>query len=124
MGIKDAAGQHVLHLDPAATLLQGSRSLLPADVVVGDDATAEGYTVRDGILVRKLMVHRPLVGLDGTVAALGAGGLTLLTPAGSVRVAIGTDTQVTGAPAVGMAIHVTGYRRGDGVILATRVRPK
>lgn len=124
MGITDAAGQHALHLDPAATLLQGSRSLLPTDVVVGDDATADGYTVRAGILVRKLMVHRPLVGLDGTVGALGAGGLTLLTPTGSVRVAIGADTQVTGAPTVGMAIHVTGYRRGDGVILATRVRPK
>jgi hypothetical protein len=57
------------------------------------------------------------------VQATGVDGLTLTTSAGTVHVLVRADTQVTGSVSIGLTIHVTGYRRGDGVILATRVRP-
>jgi hypothetical protein len=107
-----------------ATVWQGSRALGPADIVIGDDVTVEGYQGKDVVLARKLLVHRRLVGIDGVVQTTSATGFTMIAQTGTVQVLVGQDTQLSGVVAVGGTVHVTGYRRGDGVILATRVRPK
>jgi hypothetical protein len=112
---------------PQTRVTQGSSSLLLTDVVPGDDVTVEGYTIRGGVLARAIAVHRRLVGLSGTIAALTSGGFTLNAVDGQHSVLVFTTTIFTGftGPSevvVGVAVHVTGYMRGDGVILATRVR--
>jgi hypothetical protein len=109
-------------VDAAVAIWQGSQSLQLSDLVVGDDLTVEGYAAKDATLARKLLVHRPLVGLDGVVQATGSGGLTLSSVTGTVRVVVGPNTQVSGSVSTGSRVHVTGYRRGDGVILATKIR--
>jgi hypothetical protein len=64
--------------------------------------------------------------LSGTVSALLPDGLTMTAADGSHRVIVGSATVVVVRVAgqqivVGEAVRVTGYPRGDGVILATRI---
>lgn len=123
-GIAVSSGTNTqsVRLDASTSIWQGAQSLQPTDLVVGDDVTVQGYAARDAILARTLQVHRPLVGLDGIVQATGSGGITLSAATSTVYVVVGPDTQVSGSIAIGSNVHVTGYRRGDGVILATRIR--
>jgi hypothetical protein len=120
--LSSGTGSETARIDADVPVTQGSRSLQLTDVVVGDDVTVEGYQARSVVLTRALLVHRSLVGLDGVVQATGRDGITLTTSSGTVRVAVGPDTAVAGTVSIGVSVHVTGYRRGDGVILATRVR--
>jgi hypothetical protein len=122
IAVSSAAGEQTVRLDANAGIRQGARPLQLADLVIGDDVTVTGYAGKDVILARTLQVHRPLVGLDGVVQASGSGGITLNTTSGIVHVAVGPETQVTGNVVLGSKVHVTGYRRGDGVVLATRIR--
>jgi hypothetical protein len=116
-----------VQVGPNTTFAQGSHTLALTDLVVGDDVTVYGY---DGggelVLARKVLVHRHIVGMDGTVAALTANGFTLQASDGPHPVILSATTIYTnltaGSIVAGMAIHVTGYLRGDGSILATRVR--
>jgi hypothetical protein len=119
-----AAGsvQQTVRLGDGAPVTQGSRTLQLADVVAGDDITVEGYQGRTLILARALLVHRALVGISGVIQATGSGGFILTTTGGAVRVAVSPDTLIAATLSPGAAVHVTGYRRGDGVILATRIR--
>jgi RNase P/RNase MRP subunit p29 len=104
-------------------IAQGSHTIGLQDLVVGDDVTADGYQLgTDTLLGRKVLVHRKLVGVDGMISSLTADGFSLATASGDIRVIVGTATVVVGSPAAGATVHVTGYRRGDGSILATRVR--
>jgi len=68
----------------------------------------------------------PVQAVDGSVDAIDSGGYTLTTLAGSTRVITSVATVYSGAGSVALApgarVHVSGYRRGDGVILATHVR--
>jgi hypothetical protein len=122
IAVSSGAGEQTVRLDANAGIRQGARPLQLADLVIGDDVTVTGYAGKDVILARTLQVHRPLVGLDGVVQASGSGGITLNTTSGIVHVAVGPETQVTGNVVLGSKVHVTGYRRGDGVVLATRIR--
>lgn len=110
-----------VRVDGGTPITQGSQPLQLSDVVVGDDVTVEGYQGRIAVLARAILVHRPLVGITGVVQATGSGGLTLSTSSATVRVIVTATTIVTGSVAIGQSVHVTGYRRGDGVILATRL---
>jgi hypothetical protein len=106
---------------------QGASTLLLTDIVAGDDITVDGYTVRGGVLVRAIAVHRRLVGLSGTISSNTDVGFTLTAAAGDHPVIVFTTTVFTGFTGPdevvpGTAVHVTGYMRGDGAILATRVR--
>jgi hypothetical protein len=106
---------------------QGASPLLVSDIVPGDDVTIDGYTIRGGLLARAIAVHRRLLGLTGTIAALTSGGFTLDTADGRHGVLVFTTTIFTGFTGpgdvvAGITVHVTGYLRGDGVVLATRVR--
>jgi hypothetical protein len=94
------------------------------DIVVGDDVTIYGYGVRpDTILARKVLVHRRLVAMDGIIVSVATGELTVTGATGNTRVLMSDLTALSGdVPATGLAVHVTGYLRGDGVILATAVR--
>lgn len=108
---------------------QGSHVLALGDIVVGDDVTIYGYGDGPGlVLARKVSVHRKLAGLAGQVASLTSDGFVLNAADGPHRVIISPATIFTGGSSadvkVGMSVHVAGYRRGDGVILATRVRLK
>lgn len=122
IAVSSGAIQQTVRLDASAGIWQGSQPLQVTDLVVGDDVTVTGYAGKDVVLARKLQVHRALVGLDGTVQSTGSSGITLSSSTGTIRVVVGPDTQVSGNITIGATIHVTGYRRGDGVILATRIR--
>lgn len=107
--------------------VQGTHDLAAADLVVGDDVSADGYRVSPTTIVaRKIAVHRRLEALDGTVTTVNPDGFTVATSAGSTRVITSDSTVYAGAMsggvAVGEHVHVSGYHRGDGVILATHVR--
>jgi len=105
-------------------LLEGSRVVTLADLVVGDDVTIDGYDARAGILAREILLHRRLEAVDGTVEALSDNGFALTTATGTIQVVTTAATDSGGlVPAVGLSLHVTGYLRGDGTILATRLRP-
>lgn len=120
--VSSGTGQETVRLDANAAIRQGSQTLQVSDVAVGDDVTVAGYIGRTAILARFVQVHRPLIGLTGVVQSMGTGGLTLNSSTGVVRVTIGPTTELIGTIALGLTVHVTGYRRGDGVILATRIR--
>jgi hypothetical protein len=64
--------------------------------------------------------------VDGTVASQTVDGFMLDAADGPHRVLVSGSTVFTGmptsGPTPGLAVHVTGYLRGDGSILATRVR--
>lgn len=122
LSVVTAAGTLTVRAGTSAEIVQGSHVLRLADVVPGDTVTVEGYQGNGVVLLRKLLVHRPLVGLSGVVQAIGSDGLTLSGSVGVTHVLVGPETQVTGTVATGVTVHVTGYRRGDGVIVATRIR--
>jgi hypothetical protein len=101
--------------------------LTAGDIVVGDDVTAYGYTLKGNvILARKVSVHRRLLGLDGIVASVNDASFDLTASDGSHTVFVNGTTLIFGVAgttlAPGMKVHVTGYLRGDAVVLATRVR--
>ncbi|MGI8824278.1 MAG: DUF5666 domain-containing protein [Chloroflexota bacterium] len=113
--------------DASASLTQGSKQLTLADVVRGDDVSVSGYRISvSTVVARKISVHRRVKSIQGTVASLTTDGFVLTTSVGSIRVIESTTTSVTGGSSVTLvvaaAVHVTGYLRGDGVILATRIR--
>jgi cytoskeletal protein CcmA (bactofilin family) len=98
-----------------------------ADIVSGDDVTVYGYALSGGTIVaRKITVHRRLLAVDGTVASITDQSFVLTAADGPHTVLISGATAVLGPVgtvlAAGMKVHVTGYLRGDGIILATRVR--
>jgi hypothetical protein len=106
---------------------QGASPLVLGDIVPGDDVTVDGYTIRGGVLARAIAVHRRLLGVSGTIESLTTGGFTLQAADGVHDVRVYSTTIFTGFTSsadvvVGVVVHVTGYLRGDGVILATRVR--
>jgi predicted RNA binding protein YcfA (HicA-like mRNA interferase family) len=110
-------------LAESVTFEQGTHQLIAADIVVGDDVTVYGYRIASGVLVRKVLVHRPRVTISGTVAAINADGFNVAAADGAHRVLVSGSTVVTGdSIAVGFAVHVSGYRRGDGAILALTVK--
>lgn len=121
------SGPSTVRLSPAVTYAQGTHPMNLSGVVPGDDVTVYGYDGGHGIvLARKILVHRRIAGMDGTVASLTAGGFILTAADGPHAVILTSTTVFTGLTpttiVVGMAVHVTGYRRGDGSVLATRVR--
>jgi hypothetical protein len=125
--VEVAGESKTVRLLSATTFAQGSHSLVASDVVAGDDVTVYGYGIRGNeIMARKVLVHRRLMAVDGTVASLTNDGFVLSASDGSDRVILSTTTIFTGGTnadvVVGATVHVTGYRRGDGVILATHVR--
>ncbi|MGH2441642.1 MAG: DUF5666 domain-containing protein [Chloroflexota bacterium] len=114
-----------LRLESGLGITQGSHSLTLTDLVNGDQVTVYGYALAAPIiLVRKLEVHRRLTSLDGTISSVKSSGFTLHSVDGDHAILTSVTTLYTGAPsaALGQAAHVTGYLRGDGVVLATRVR--
>jgi hypothetical protein len=64
--------------------------------------------------------------LDGTISSINPGGFVFSASDGSHAVLLSPDTIFSGGTSanlvVATGVHVTGYLRGDGVILATRVR--
>jgi hypothetical protein len=124
--VHTAAGDFHLRLQSDTPIAQGSHLLTPADVVPGDAVSVYGYTLAQStVLVRKIDVHRKLEALDGTIAALNPDGFVLQSVDGQHRVITAASTIISGVGttvAQGLSVHVTGYLRGDGVILATRVR--
>lgn len=127
IGLKGDTGTIQVRLTGATTFAQGSHVASLSDLVVGDDVTVYGYSVGSGtVLARKILLHRKLTALDGTVASLTSDGFMLTSSEGSNRVILSSSTVITGGTTdditSGAAVHVTGYLRGDGVILATRVR--
>jgi hypothetical protein len=116
-----------VHVISATNISQGSRPLTAGDIVVGDDVTAYGYTLKGNvILARKLSVHRRLLGLDGIVASVTDASFDLTASDGSHTIFVNSTTLIFGVAGTaltpGMKVHVTGYLRGDAVVLATRVR--
>jgi len=123
--VQTATGVTSVRLGAQTIVEQGRHILTPSDVVHGDDATVYGYSLRTGIIARKIDVHRRLTGLDGTVTAVTPSGFTVSAVDGAHHVLTGSPTVYIGsltAVSVGMDVHVTGYLRGDGSVLATRVR--
>lgn len=120
-------GTSDVQLSASVTYAQGSHPMDLAGVVLGDDVTVYGYDGGHGIvLARKFLIHRRITGVDGAVASLSTTGFVLTAADGPHAVLLTATTIFTGLTPttieVGMAVHVTGYRRGDGSILATRVR--
>jgi hypothetical protein len=127
--VKTATAATLVQIGPTTTIAQGSNPLAVTEVVVGDDVTVYGYVTGVGLVARKILVHRRLVGMDGTVSSLTSTGFVLAAIDGtSHSVVLSPTTVFTGLTpstvAVGLTVHVTGYLRGDGVVLATRVRTK
>ncbi len=121
------SGPSTVRLSPAVTYAQGTHPMDLSGIVSGDDVTVYGYDGGHGIvLARKILVHRRIAGMDGTVASLTPGGFILTAADGPHAVILTSTTVFTGLTPttimVGMVVHVTGYRRGDGSVLATRVR--
>jgi hypothetical protein len=122
-----ASGPITIRLTDQTAILQGSHVLAANDVVAGDAVTVDGYSIANrAVIARKILVHRRLAAFDGTIAALTADGFTLKTTSGDHPVIVSPSTTFSGGVATnltaGMAVHVTGYLRGDGAILATRIR--
>jgi hypothetical protein len=124
--VKTASSTLRLRLQTDTSVVQGSHTLTLTDIVPGDSVTIYGYSLaQSAVLVRKLEVHRKLIELDGTVIAINPDGFDLQSADGQHHVVTSASTVVSGvatAIAAGFSVHVTGYLRGDGVILATRVR--
>jgi hypothetical protein len=120
-------GGQSVRLQPTTVFEQGSKTIAPTDLVVGDDVTVYGYRLGPTtILSRKILLHRRLLGIDGTVASIDGNAFSLSAADGTHQVLVGPTTIVSGPAgtvlAAGMKVHVTGYLRGDGVLLATRLR--
>lgn len=127
LAVDAASGPVVVQPQSSAKYEQGTHSIQRGDLVVGDDVTVYGYTVsRNRVLMRKLVVHRRLTALQGTVGTFTAQSFTLDAPDSPHHVLLSDNTIFTGGTssdlAEGITVHVTGYLRGDGVVLATRVR--
>ncbi len=106
---------------------QGTHALTAADIVRNDDVTVTGYTVSGNvILAEKVAVHRKLTGFDATVTTVAGGEITVTAATLARTVLLSGTTEIIGVAGTvlvpGMKVHVTGYLRGDGVVLATRVR--
>jgi hypothetical protein len=127
MALATGAGTVSVRIENATVVLQGTHPLKLSDVVVGDDVTVYGYR-GVAVLARKLLVHRNRTSASGTVAALTPDGFTLAAADGTHRVIVSRVSVVvspTGQTlAVGAVVRVSGYLRGDGVILATRITVK
>jgi RNase P/RNase MRP subunit p29 len=125
--VVEAAGSEVhVRFIPSTTFFQGSHPLTAGDIVTGDDVTVFGYALSGGTIVaRKIAVHRRLLGLDGVVASVTGQSFVLTAADGPHTVLVSATTVVSGTAgtvlAAGMKVHVTGYLRGDGTILATRL---
>ncbi len=122
-----ASGPVVVQSQSSSEYEQGAHSIQPGDLVVGDDVTVYGYTVaHNRVLLRRLVVHRRLTALQGTVGSFTAQSIILDAADGAYHVLLSDSTIYTDGTAsdlaTGITLHVTGYRRGDGVVLATRVR--
>jgi len=120
-------GSVEVRTNSGTTFAQGTHVLANTDVVVGDDVSIYGYQAGSGtILARKVLVHRRLVGMDGTVQSTGPDGFSLQAADGPHEVIVSSATIFSGGTsadlAAGASVHVTGYLRGDGAILAIRVR--
>lgn len=126
LSIQTPTSLESIRVPPTVQVTQGSHALLLSDVVVGDDVTVYGYSLGTAVvLARKITVHRRLAGFDGTVASVTQDGFVLQTPGGDHLVILSDSTIVSGITlpvTVGLPVHVTGYLRGDGAILATRIR--
>ena len=127
LSVDVASGPVVVQPQSSSEYEQGARLIQRGDLVVGDDVTVYGYTVaHHRVLLRKLVVHRRLTALQGTVGSVTGPSIVLDAPDGPHHVLLSDSTIFTGGTssdvAVGVTLHVTGYLRGDGVVLATRVR--
>lgn len=116
-----------VRINSGTTISQGSHPLLVGDIVAGDVVTVYGYALKDGaVTARKISVHRRLLGLDGIVASVSDKSFGLTASDGSHTVLVSSTTLIFGVAGAslsnGMKVHVSGYLRGDAVILATRVR--
>jgi len=125
--LKTDTGPVRVRVSDRTAVTRASETLSLSDLVAGDDVTVYGYNGGPGVVfARKILVHRARIGLDGTVSAVSADGFVLDTGDGSHQVIITSSTVITGAASstiqVGMSVHVSGYLRGDGAILATSVR--
>jgi hypothetical protein len=122
--VQAAGGSIQIKIGTQTTFFQTSHQLKLSDIVVGDDVTVYGYSAST-VLARKIVVHRKRLTVSGTVEALTADGLTLQAVDGSHHVVVSSATVLVAAPgqqiSVGLAARVTGYLRGDGVILAIRI---
>jgi len=127
LSVDAASGPVVVQPQSSSEYEQGARSIQRGDLVVGDDVTVYGYAVAGNrVLMRKLVVHRRLTALEGTVGSFTAQSITLDAPDGPHRVLLSDSTIFTDGAvsdmAAGITLHLTGYLRGDGVVLATRIR--
>ncbi|MDQ2745154.1 MAG: DUF5666 domain-containing protein [Chloroflexota bacterium] len=127
LSVDAASGPVVVQPQSSSEYEQGAHSIQRGDLVVGDDVTVYGYTVaHHRVLLRKLVVHRRLTALEGTVGSFTGQSIILDAPDSPHHVLLSDSTIFTGGTssdiAVGVTLHVTGYLRGDGVVLATRVR--
>ena len=106
-----------------ASVLQGTHTMTLPDVVVGDDVTVYGYRTAGGVLARELLIHRARITLTGTISQITATGFSMAVAGTSYTVVVTADTALSGSvPVLGSAVHVRGYRRGDGTILAASVQ--
>jgi Domain of unknown function (DUF5666) len=114
-------------VSPGASFLQGSHAIDAAGLVTGDDITVYGYDTLPGkMIARKVVVHRRIAALSGQISSLTDLGFVLSAADGQHEVILSDATVWTrisrAALAVGLTVHVTGYLRGDGSVIATRVR--
>jgi hypothetical protein len=122
--VQAAGGSIQIKIGTQTTFFQTSHQIKLSDIVVGDDVTVYGYSAST-VLARKILVHRKRLTVSGTVEALTADGLTLQAVDGPHHILVSSATVLIAAAgqqiAVGMVVRVTGYLRGDGVILAIRI---
>lgn len=126
LSVDAGSGPQRILLAPNATIRQGTHPLRLADVVVGDDVTVVGYAFGAGtILARTLDVHRTRLTVTGTISALTTRGFSLTGANGDTQVVTNAATQVAVGVTVqvGAVVKVSGYLRGDGVLLAGEIRP-
>jgi hypothetical protein len=125
MSVQTTSSLIQVTIEPATTFFQTVHPLRLTDLVAGDDVTVYGYMATT-LLARKVLVHRPRLTLSGTVGTLTSDGFSVTAADGPHHVIVGSATVVVVRAAgqqivVGEAVRVTGYLRGDGVILATRI---
>jgi cytoskeletal protein CcmA (bactofilin family) len=124
--IQSSTGSIEIKIQPHTTVAQGSRSLQLSDLVAHDDVTVYGYSGRPGIIfARKLSVHRKLLGFTGSVESATSNSFELSAADGLHRVLLGPAVSFSGGSVdditTGRNLHVTGYLRGDGSVIATRI---
>jgi hypothetical protein len=124
--IQTAGRTYGIRLISTSEITQGTHLLIRSQVVSGDDITVDGYALAGQIVLgRKILVHRARVGIEGVVATVEPDGFVLQAVDGGHRVIAGPATVYTGTQvslSAGLRVHVSGYLRGDGVILASSVR--